>query len=293
MRRRTEDEQDDRDEFGCELTREKCAATFSLIGAGRGAVRVVATTQPVWDRPSTGSRSRCRLRQDGSKQYDTTVAVGNDRDQTCAKICTAPATVCTCPPKVRHAVKLQGVPAAALKKRECELLRTAVDGFGQPAEEWSYSSPDKREDELDKSLLDLLDGKETKDKETKETKRAGDGLRAALPETLWAEAELSELYKTKRSRSIPRLSTNFSKRSSCTRRRSTRSEPSTRSASTTENRAAANGQPLYQRDCAVERQEGGPLKESTTAFCDEGLPSPYGRYEVAEAVEKRYLECFS
>ena len=191
-------DKDDRDEFDCELTREKCAATFSLIGAGRGAVRVVATTQPVWDRPSTGKQIALPERQDGNKQYDTTVAVGNDRDQTCAKICTASdvATVCTCPPKVRHAVKLQGVPAAALKKRECELLRTAVDGFGQPAEEWSYSSPDKREDELAASLLDLFDGKETKDKETKETKRAGDGLRAALPETLKAEAELSELYKT-------------------------------------------------------------------------------------------------
>ena len=123
-------DKDDRDEFDCELTREKCAATFSLIGAGRGAVRVVATTQPVWDRPSTGKQIALPERQDGSKQYDTTVAVGNDRDQTCAKICTASdvATVCTCPPKVRHALKLQGVPAAALKKRECELLRTAVDG---------------------------------------------------------------------------------------------------------------------------------------------------------------------
>ena len=190
-------DKDDRDEFDCELTREKCAATFSLIGAGRGAVRVVATTQPVWDRPSSGNKIALPERQDGIKQYDATVAIGNDRDQTCAKICTAPG-VCTCPPKVRHAVKLQGVPAAALKKRECELLRSAVDGFGKDEEGWKYK-PDRtreeREQELDKSLLDLLDGKETKDKETKETKRAGDGLRAALPETLWAEAELSELYK--------------------------------------------------------------------------------------------------
>ena len=179
---------DDRDEFGCELTREKCAATFSLIGAGRGAVRVVATTQPVWDRPS-GNKITLPSRQDGTEQYDTTVAFGDNRDQTFAKICTAPG-VCTCPPKVRHAVKLQGVPAAALKKRECELLRSAVDGFGKDEEGWKYK-PDRtreeREQELDKSLLDLLDGKETKDKETKETKRAGDGLRAALPDGYWLE----------------------------------------------------------------------------------------------------------
>ena len=135
---------DDRDEFGCELTREKCAATFSLIGAGRGAVRVVATTQPVWDRPSSGNKIALPERQDGIKQYDATVAIGNDRDQTCAKICTAPG-VCTCPPKVRHAVKLQGVPAAALKKRECELLRSAVDGFGKDEEGWKYKPDRTRE----------------------------------------------------------------------------------------------------------------------------------------------------
>ena len=161
---------DDRDEFDCELTREKCAATFSLIGAGRGAVRVVATTQPVWDRPSTGKQIALPERQDGSKQYDTTVAVGNDRDQDVRKDLHG----------VRRGHRLH-VPAQGASRVEaagrCPPLpsRSASAScsappstdFGRTKKGRSPAQYIRREEqEHATSLLDLFDGKETKDKET-------------------------------------------------------------------------------------------------------------------------------